>query len=188
MYFSYVTSITIPLSENRAIYLHKNKHKLESELNVKINVDLSQRVAIVLLGENVPVDQALKIKSIIEAVNYGFDVDTALQLRDDSYVLDLIDLRDHVDKDKPNHLARVKGRIIGEKGKAKRLIEELTETRIAISDKTVAIIGEYENVRAAREAIEMLIRGRQHDTVYRWLRGWRREMKRRLELEDMGVR
>ena len=71
--------------------------------------------------------------------------------------------------DAPNHLQRVKGRIIGEKGKARKTIEEMTGTYISIYDNYVAIIGDFETANIAKQAIEMLIQGRQHSTVYRFL-------------------
>ncbi|MCX8171787.1 MAG: hypothetical protein N3E47_07525, partial [Candidatus Bathyarchaeota archaeon] len=52
---------------------------------------------------------------------------------------------------------------------------------------TVAIIGDVEQVNVAREAINMLINGSQHATVYRFLQRKRQELKRRrLELWEGG--
>ena len=59
----------------------------------------------------------------------------------------------------------------------RRMIEEMSGARLAIGDRHVAIVGDYEQVRVAREAVEMLIRGRQHRTVYDFLRRMRREGK-----------
>ncbi|MEM1856188.1 MAG: hypothetical protein QXG70_04375, partial [Candidatus Methanomethylicaceae archaeon] len=65
------------------------------------------------------------------------------------------------------------------KGKTRKMIEELTDTYISIYGHTVSIIGGYEEVRVAREAIEMLIRGMQHGTVYRFLDRKHSELKRK---------
>jgi len=54
--------------------------------------------------------------------------------------------------------------------------------RIAVKDRVVGIIGDYDNARAAREAVVMLINGKQPSTIYRWLQRWRRELNlRRVE-------
>ncbi len=170
--------IVINVDENKAKYISKIKSIIERDLNVKITVTNDNSV-IIEPKEDTRIDELMKSKSIIEAINYGFQIDDALLLKNDDYILDVIDLRDYIDKNKTTHLTRIKGRIIGENGKARKTIEELTDTKIVISNKCIAMIGNFENVRAAREAIEMLIRGRQHVTVYRWLQGWRRELKRR---------
>lgn len=62
----------------------------------------------------------------------------------------------------------------------------MTDTNIVIGDKYIAILGPYENVKTAREAIEMLIRGRQHATVYRWIQNWRRESRYRELMERLS--
>ncbi len=175
--------ITINVDRNKAKYIEKHRDLLERELNVKITVDPTGAVTIEP-KENTTLEQIMKAKEVIEAINYGFDINTALELKKSNYVLMVVDLRDYIDKDKINHLIRIKGRLIGEEGKARKTIEELSGAKVVISDKAVAIIGEYENAKAAREAIEMLILGRQHATVYRRLQSWRREMRRR-KLEEL---
>ncbi len=175
--------ITINVEPNRAKYIAKHKDLLEKELNVKLGVDLSGSVTIEP-RDNTTIDQLMKAKEIIEAINYGFDINTALELKKENYVLIVLNLREYIDKDKINHLIRIKGRIIGEEGRARKTIEELSGAKIVISNWTIAIIGDYESAKAAKEAIEMLIQGRQHATVYRRLQSWRREMRRR-KLEEL---
>ncbi len=176
--------IMIAVDKNKLKYIERYKETLERELNVKITVDETGQI-IIEPRENTTLNQIMKAKEVIEALNYGFDIDTALELKKPNYVLMVVNLRDYIiDKSKINHLIRIRGRIIGEEGRARRTIEELSGAKIAISDKSVAIIGEYENAKAAREAIEMLIQGRQHATVYRRLQSWKREMRRR-KLEEL---
>ena len=45
----------------------------------------------------------------------------------------------------------------------------MTGTYISVYDNYVAIIGDFESANVAKEAIEMLIQGRQHSTVYKFL-------------------
>ncbi len=175
--------VTINMDINKVKYVEKHRELLEKELNVKIGIDKTGQV-IIEPKESTTLEQIMKAKEVLEAINYGFDINTALELKKPNYVLMIVDLRDYVDKSKINHLIRIRGRIIGEEGRARRTIEELSGTKIVISDKAVAIIGEYENTKAAREAIELLIRGRQHATVYRRLQSWRKEMRRR-KLEEL---
>jgi len=110
----------------------------------------------------------MKAQDFVRAIAYGFSPDRALRVLDEDQILVVIDLKQYV-KPSPNHLSRVKGRIIGEHGKARKNLEEMTGTYISVYDDYVAIIGDYESASVAREAILMLIEGRQHSTVYRYL-------------------
>jgi len=77
----------------------------------------------------------------------------------------------------------VKGRIIGQEGKTRRIVEELTDADVSVHGHTVAIIANLDEMEIAREAIKMLLRGSEHSTVYRYLHRKRRELKKkRLEI------
>ena len=80
-------------------------------------------------------------------------------------------------------MKRLKGRIIGKKGKTKEKIEELTEAEVSIYGHTISIIGDTDQADVARGAIRMLLWGKQHRTVYGFLHRKRRELKKKkLEL------
>lgn len=115
-------------------------------------------------------------REIIKAIGRGFNPEIAMLLLKQEYSLEMINLRDFVPE---QHMMRLKGRVIGEDGKARRNIELLTETSISIYGKTIGIIGETANVTAARRAVESLIKGSNHATVYKWLEKNRRDLKRR---------
>ena len=65
------------------------------------------------------------------------------------------------------------------KGKSRNTIEDLTGAYISVYGKTVGIIGEMTAVPLARRAIESLIEGAQHASVYKWLEKQRRGMKKK---------
>lgn len=64
------------------------------------------------------------------------------------------------------HLSRCIGRICGEKGKTKNAIENSTRTRIVIADSRIHILGSYENIHFARDAVCSLILGSEPGKVY----------------------
>ena len=68
------------------------------------------------------------------------------------------------------HLSRCIGRICGEKGKTKNAIENSTRTRIVLADSRIHILGSYENIQYARDAICNLILGSEPGKVYAKLR------------------
>ncbi|PVU72881.1 RNA-binding protein [Vulcanisaeta sp. SCGC AB-777_J10] len=176
----------IVIEKNRLKELKVAAKTIEEEFGVKLMVNDETGEVMIIPSDNTSFDQLMKAKSIIEAISYGFDYEDAQNLRNDDYALEVIDLRDYVSKDKANQISRIKARIIGEDGRAKRVLQELTDTKIVIGDKYIAILGPYENVKTTRDALEMLIRGKQHATVYRWVQNWRRELRYRELIEKLN--
>jgi ribosomal RNA assembly protein len=80
-------------------------------------------------------------------------------------------------------MLRLKGRVIGESGKSRKTIEDLSDTQISVYGKTIGIIGEAENTNMAKKAIDMLLTGAPHSTVFRILERWRRDLRRREHLD-----
>ena len=147
------------------------KVKREIEKRTRTRIHVSSSVGTVVIEPEAPdvsPYNLLKAQEVVKAIGLGFNPDKALKLLGEDQVLIVIDLKQYIG-DSPNHLARIKGRIIGEKGKARKTIEEMTSTYISVYDTFVAIIGDYESANVAREAIEMLIQGRQHSTVYKYI-------------------
>jgi ribosomal RNA assembly protein len=159
------------------------KKEISRRLGVSINIDTVNSIAIIEPeADNTPPVNVVKAAEIVKAIAYGFTPDKAMSLLNEDYVLVVVDLKELLG-DKENHLRRVKGRIIGEGGRARRTLEELTGTYIVVGDYHVAIIGEYERAMAAKEAVEMLAQGRMHSTVYRHLETLMRDIKRRERLK-----
>jgi len=150
----------------------ETKRELEELSDTKIDVD-SKEGLVTITGKD-----ALKLylaKEMILAIGRGFSPETSRFLLKQDYTMDVISLADFADKKK--QLERVRGRVIGAKGKSREIIEQLTETNISVFGKTISIIGYAENVVMARNAIEMLIDGSTHATVYRRLEKYRRKLK-----------
>ncbi len=118
-------------------------------------------------------------QSIIKAIGRGINPELALKLLEEDYVLETIDITDFSGKSK-NKLIRIRGRAIGTGGKARHYIEELTDTHISVYGKTITILGHYERVSLARKAIESLLSGSRHTTIYEWLEHQTKELRRSL--------
>ncbi len=113
--------------------------------------------------------KALRAKEAVTAIARGFSPEHAMILTDKEHVLEIISLVDCVG-DSEKALERFRSRLIGTRGKVRANIEEISETHISIYGKTVAIIGAPENVKNARDAIEILLSGKTHKTSYMFLR------------------
>jgi ribosomal RNA assembly protein len=105
---------------------------------------------------------------VIQAFGRGFDFNAAMNLLDEEYYLETIEIKDYTGKSR-SRMITLKGRVIGTKGKTKKLIENYTQTKLAIYGKTICIIGKWDRVMIAKKAIDMLLSGKLHTTVYRFL-------------------
>ena len=163
----------------------ETKKSIEELFKVKLTVDSKTATVYVMPDEGATPLHVMRAKQVIEAISIGFNPEDALLLSDERYLLEMVDLSD-IARNR-NDLQRIKARVIGEGGRARKTIEEMSGARIVVSDKVVGIIGEYENAEAARKAIEMLARGRTHAAVYSYLRSVSRDLKRKkLELWERG--
>jgi ribosomal RNA assembly protein len=159
------------------------KAEIEQAFKVKLNVNSELgTIEVTPSDDNDDPSTILRAKDVVTAVGRGFSPERAMKLVDDDMVLDVIDLREIFGKN-DSDINRIKGRVIGSEGKMRRLLEEMTEAKVSVYGSTVSIIGEFEAVTASRQAIEMLIKGKQHSSVYKFLRRTRSESKRRKTLE-----
>lgn len=152
------------------------KREIEERTGARLIFDSEACSVKVEAGED-PIG-ALKAEAALKAIARGFSSRRAFRLLDDDQFLEVIDITDFAgDSDKA--VSRLKGRVIGEQGKTRETIERLTETYVSVYGKTIATIGTAEQLPVTREAIEMLLGGREHSTVYRFLERKRRESKDR---------
>ncbi|MEM1550469.1 MAG: KH domain-containing protein [Candidatus Bathyarchaeia archaeon] len=164
------------------------KEYIQRRLPVILDIDSETGdVTITLRDENEDPSFLFKAKDVVLAIGRGFSPERAFRLlNSEDVVLDIIDLRGFLGKSE-SELRRVRGRIIGKDGKARKMIEELSGALVSVYGHTVVLIGDFEQVNIAREAILKLINGAEHSTVYKFLQRKRQEMKRRhLELWEGG--
>lgn len=121
---------------------------------------------------------ALKAREVINAIARGFSSERAFRLFQDDQLLEVIDIRNFAGSS-DRALIRLKGRAIGERGKTRQIMEETTGAHVSIYGKTIALIGTAEQLAVARGAIQTLLEGAKHSSVYRFLERKRREMKRK---------
>ena len=157
------------------------KRNIEQKLMVKLEIEGEHGEVTIILDEKAEDKSMLfRAKDVVTAIGRGFSPEHAFRLiRDEDAVFDMIDLRTIFGRSESD-IKRIKGRIIGMNGKTRRIIEELTTANVAVYGHTVGIIGTFEQVEAARGAIQMLIEGSQHHSVYKFLANKRRELKKQM--------
>jgi ribosomal RNA assembly protein len=155
------------------------KREIEEKTKTKLTIDTSSGSVIIEPAfQNTTALDLLKAQNIVRAIAHGFSPERAFRLLEDDQVLEIIDVKQYIG-DKPNHIKRVLGRIIGENGKTRRILEEMTGAYISVYETYVAIIASYEVSSVVKRAIEMLIEGRAHSTVYKYVDREMFSLKRR---------
>jgi len=116
-----------------------------------------------------------RAKEVVRAIGRGFSPEKAAKLFSEDYYFKVIDLKEILGSEKD--VARVKARIIGEHGKARRIIEELSEADLCVYGNTVAMLGRLEELNLAEEAVNALLRGASHARAWSILERGRRRLK-----------
>ena len=163
---SFEQVVRIPIERVGAVIGREGgtKRFLEEEMGVKLNVD-SREGLVTVRAESALKTDPFSATRVIEAIGRGFSPQKAKRLLDEGTALEVIDLRDYAGRS-VSSLERIRGRVIGLKGKSRRVIEELTSCHLSVYGRTVAIIGEAAQVQLASEAVRSLATGSQHKTVY----------------------
>ncbi|WP_101295128.1 KH domain-containing protein [Halegenticoccus soli] len=149
--------------------------EIERRAEVRLDIDSETgAVAIDSVGDPVA---GLVAPDIVRAIGRGFPPEAALSLlENDVRMFDLIDLGEQTRN--KNDLHRQKGRLIGENGRTRELMEELTGANVVIYGSTLGIIGQPEEVEAVRRAVGMLLDGAPHGAVYSFLERKHNELTR----------
>jgi len=154
----------------------KIKSKIEKACSVKLEID-SKNGEVEVLGKITDEKfQVFKALEIVTAIGRGFSPEKAMRLLRGENILHVINLRDFGGKS-PEQLERFKGRIIGDGGKARVNMENLSNADITVYGKTVSIIGEPTQLKLAVDAIESLLGGSMHGHVYKKIEFARRQEK-----------
>jgi len=141
--------------------------EIEEKLNVRI-----VRSQEILSIESEDYFNLLKAKKVFEALNLGFEKEICKKLLKEEYELETIRIKDFlINKNNKDRLRELKGRVIGKRGSFKRNIQNITKTHVVIHNNVIGIIGDYENLALAKKAIEMILSGKKHSTVYKFLYG-----------------
>lgn len=159
------------------------KKLLEEKTTCQIDID-STSGKIEVNCKDEPLKE-LRASEVLKAIGRGFNPEKVFGLIDDEILmLEIIDLSEIAPT--PRELKRIKGRIIGKNGRTRELAETLINAKISIYGKTVAIIGNPEQNTIIRTAIQMLIDGANHGTVYKFLEKKHQElMQSRLDSTEL---
>ncbi len=115
-------------------------------------------------------------KKIIDAINIGFKPDKAFKLIDQDYIFEVISLENTLGSSS-KLIKRIKGRIIGENGTMRQAIEKYSTAYVSVYENSVAFIADFDSLKIAQKAVDMIIDGLPHKTVNTFLQKRYRERK-----------
>ncbi len=114
-------------------------------------------------------DAALRARDIALAIGRGFSPARAFRLAREGTMLAVLDIKFETGKREKAALRRIRARVIGTRGRARERIEELSGCSVSVYGSTVALIGDADQLERARRAVELLVRGSEHSTVFHML-------------------
>jgi len=151
--------VLVPKDRIRVVKDKEVKEKIEKSLNVKLSF---QDNSVLIEGEGLELFQT---KNIVKAIGRGFSPEKAFRLFNEEENLEIIELTEFKDK----KMKTIKSRLIGTDGKTRKMIESCSGCSVSVYGKTVSIIGKYDQINIAKEAINMILRGSKHSKVYGFL-------------------
>lgn len=153
--------VYIPQERLRKLKEHKELvSKVEKLCGCKIAFDTDDD-AVEIKGDAFPEYLG---RNIVYAFGRGFDMEIACKLYENDYYFGSVDLGQIISSDK--RIKQIKARIIGNEGRTKRYIEEVSAAKISVYGDTVSFIGTIEEINEAETAVNTLIEGGTHRLAY----------------------
>jgi len=152
----------------------RTKRSLAAATATEIDIDADEGEVRLVSPDTDPMG-AIKARDIVLAIGRGFSPERAMRLLKENTFFGVLDIKlttGHRDK---AGLRRIRSRVIGTRGRARARIEELSGCSVSVYGSTVALIGEEEQLERATRAVELLLKGSEHSTVFHLLARLKRD-------------
>jgi ribosomal RNA assembly protein len=150
------------------------KREIATRTGVAVDVDPEDGVVRLSGPDSDPVS-VMKARDTVLAIGRGFSPLRAMRLLKDGVFLGILDIKFATGHREKSALRRIRGRVIGVRGRARARLEELSGCSVSVYGSTVALIGEEDQLDRATRAVELLLRGSEHSTVFHLLARLRRD-------------
>jgi ribosomal RNA assembly protein len=162
--------VKIPMERIGVVIGHEGQTKKILEERSKLIINIDSKIGEISIDDHESKNplNAIILENIILAIGRGFSPEHAMRLFGEDMDFYIFDIRDYVGK-KESHVRRLKARIIGTHGKSKRVLEELTDSNISVYGHTVSIIADFVTMDVIKRAIDKLLTGSKHASVYRFI-------------------
>ncbi len=159
----------------------RTKREIATRTGTQIDVDAEDGEVRISGSDSDPLG-ALKARDITVAIGRGFSPERAMRLLKDNAYLGVLDIKFTTGHHEKAALRRIRARVIGTHGRARSRIEELSGCSMSVFGSTVALIGDEAQLERATRAVELLLKGSEHSTVFHLLARLRRDAA----LADLG--
>jgi ribosomal RNA assembly protein len=159
----------------------RTKREIATRTGTRITVDAAEGEVRIDGPDSDPI-AALKARDIAVAIGRGFSPERAMRLLRDDAFLGVLDIKFTTGHHEKAALRRIRARVIGTRGRARSRIEELSGCSVSVFGSTVALIGDEAQLERATRAVELLLKGSEHSTVFHLLA----RLKHAAALEDLG--
>lgn len=165
----------ISLPQRTITALARDNEKLLKEVAQRGQVSLSiNEREVSIEGDG---GQEWVVEQVLKALGCGFLAKQAFRLFSDQFFMEEISLQDAF-RGNEKKIIRYKARVIGQGGIAKKKLEELSGAFIAVGADSIAILGEFDDIKSAKEAVLRLLEGCEHYGVYAYLEKENQRKKR----------
>ncbi|VVB76322.1 KH domain protein [Candidatus Tiddalikarchaeum anstoanum] len=174
----FTAEVRIPQDRVAVLIGSKGSTKKDFETRFEVSLNINSEGAVSIIGKD-----SLKVylcEKAVKAIGRGFNPEIAKLLEKDNYEFELIDISDYARNEKD--VERLRGRVIGREGKSKGMIERLTGSYIIVYGKTVSVISDVNVIEIVHHAIEMLLKGAMHVSVFTYLEKENQKRKREVML------
>jgi ribosomal RNA assembly protein len=152
----------------------RTKREIAARTRTEIEVD-AEDGDVRLSGDDADPIGVLKARDVVLAIGRGFSPARAFRLFKDGTFLGILDIKFETGHKEKAALRRLRGRVIGTGGRARTRLEDLSGCSVSVYGSTVALIGDEEQLERATRAVELLLRGSEHSTVFHLLARLRRD-------------
>jgi ribosomal RNA assembly protein len=152
----------------------RTRQEIARQTATEVHVDAAEG-EVRLSGPDTDPMGVLKARDIVLAIGRGFSPQRAMRLLRADTFLGILDIKFTTGKKEKAALRRIRSRVIGAGGRARERIEELSGCAVSVYGSTVALIGTEEQLERGTRAVEMLLKGSEHSTVFHFLARLRRD-------------
>jgi len=152
----------------------RTKREIATRTRTEIEVDAGEGEVRIQAPDTDPM-AAMRARDIALAIGRGFSPERALRLLQETSFLRILDIKVTTGRKEKAVLRRIRSRVIGTRGRARTRIEELSGCSVSVYGSTVALIGDEAQLERGSRAVEMLLRGSEHSTVFHLLARLRRD-------------
>jgi ribosomal RNA assembly protein len=152
----------------------RTKRGIAEATRTTVDVD-AEDGEVTVAGPDTDPMSVLKARDIVLAIGRGFSPARAMRLLKEDTFLGVVDIKLATGHREKAALRRIRARVIGSAGRARERIEELSGCSMSVYGSTVALIGQEDQLERATRAVELLLRGSEHSTVFHLLARLRRD-------------